>query len=120
MQTVTLPKFDADALVAMHKANVDTLVKAQSVLMEAAQAALKTQYGFVVNYVDQLQAVMTGKFDVDKQPQAYVADVKAAAEKYVAATQTQMDAGMKAQATAMELIAKRVQQNVNDVQKLAA
>jgi enamine deaminase RidA (YjgF/YER057c/UK114 family) len=120
MKPVTLPKLDMDAVFAMQKANLDTLVKAQTVLLDAAQTAVKAQYGFVADFMDQLQAMMTGKFDAEKKPEAYVADVKAAADKYVTVTQSQMDLGMKAQAEAMDLIAKRVQQNVDELQKLAA
>jgi enamine deaminase RidA (YjgF/YER057c/UK114 family) len=120
MKPVTLPKLDVDALFAMQKANMDTVVKAQSVLLDAAQAAVKAQYGFFAEYMDQMQAMMTGKIDAEKKPEAYVADVKAAADKYVTVTQNQMDLGMKAQAEAMDLIAKRVQQNVDELQKIAA
>jgi hypothetical protein len=120
MKPVTLPKLDVDAVFAMQKANMDTLVKAQSVLLDAAQAAVKAQYGFVAEYLDQAQTMMSGKFDAEKKPDAYVADVKAAADKYVSVTQNQMDLGMKAQAEAMDMITKRVQQNVDELQKLAA
>jgi hypothetical protein len=120
MQPVTLPKLDVDAVVAMQKANMDTLVKAQTVLLDAAQAAVKAQYGFVAEYVDQMQAMLTGKFDAEKKADAYVADVKAAADKYVTVTQNQVDLGMKAQAEAMDMIAKRVQKNVDELQHLAA
>ncbi|MFP4361329.1 MAG: hypothetical protein ACLFTG_11715 [Alphaproteobacteria bacterium] len=120
MKLATLPKLDVDALFAMQKANMDTLVKAQTVLLDAAQAAVKAQSGFFADYMDQMQAMLTGKFDVAKKPDAYVADVKAVADKYVSVTQNQMDLGMKAQAEAMDMIAKRVQQNVDELQKLAA
>jgi enamine deaminase RidA (YjgF/YER057c/UK114 family) len=120
MNTFTLPKLDVDAMVALQKANVETLVKAQTVLLDAAQAAVKAQYGFFAEYMNQMQAMMTGKFDVEKKPEAYVADVKAVADKYVTVAQGQMDRGMKAQAEAMDLITKRVQQNVDDLQKMAA
>lgn len=120
MQPVTLPKLDVDALFAMQKANMDTVVKAQTVLLDAAQAAVKAQCGFVTDFVDQMQAMMTGKFDAEKKPEAFVADVKAAADKYVTVTQSQVDLGMKAQAEAMDMLAKRVQANVDELQKLAA
>jgi len=120
MKTVTLPKLDVDALFAMQKANMNTMVKAQTVLLDAAQAAVKAQYGFFADYMDQMQAMLSGKVDSEKKPEAYVADVKAAADKYVTVTQSQVDLGMKAQAEAMDLITKRVQQNVDELQKLAA
>jgi len=120
MKPVTLPKLDVDAVFAMQKANMDTLVRAESVLLDAAQAAVKAQYGFVTDCMDQMQGVMSGKLDAEKKPQAYVADVKAAADKYVSVTQSQMDLGMKAQAEAMDMITKRVQQNVDELKKLAA
>ncbi len=120
MKSMTFLKFDIDALFAMQKANMDALVQAQSVLMEAAQAAAKVQYGLVNEYVEQVQSLMTGKFDSEKKPETYFADVKAAADKAVTIAQTQMDLGMKAQAEAMDVLAKRAHKNVDELQKLAA
>mgnify|MGYP006283366007 FL=1 len=120
MKTVTFPKFDMETFFAMQKANMDTMVKAQNVMLEAFQAAAKVQYGFVNEYFEQAQSLMSGKFDADKKPEAYVADVKAVADKVVTVAQTQMDLGMKAQAEAMDLLSKRAQKNVDELQKLAA
>lgn len=120
MKPFTLPKVDMDAFFAMQKANMDTFVQAQAVVLEAVQAATKLQYGFVAEYLDTVQAMSTGKFDIEKKPEAYVADMKAAAEKVVTVAQTQMDLGMKAQAEALDLLTKRAQANVDELQKLAA
>jgi len=120
MQLATLPKFDMDTLVAMQKANMDTVVQAQTVVLNAVQAAAKMQYGLLNDYVEQVQAMLTGKFDADKKPEAYFADAKAVADRVVSVAQNQMDLGMKAQAEAVDLIAKRAQQNVDELQKFAA
>ncbi len=120
MQPVTFPKFDMESLLAMQKANMDTIVQAQTVVLNAVQAAAKMQYGLVNEYVEQVQAMLNGRYDADKKPEAYFADAKAVADRVVSVAQCQMDLGMKAQAEAVDLIAKRAQQNVDELQKLAA
>ncbi len=120
MKPLTLPNFDMDSFVALTKANMDALMKAQTVMAEACQAAAKMQYGFMAEYVDQMQAMAAGKFAMEKKPEAYMADMKAAAEKAVSVAQMQVDLGMKAQAEAMDLLTKRAQANVNELQKLSA
>ena len=125
MKTPTFPQFptakiDFDALFALQKANVETALQAQQVLIDAMQAATKTQYGWMQETLESVQAVFAGKFDADKKPEAYLADVKAAAEKVLSVAQTQVDLGMKAQAEALDLLAKRAAANVDEAQKLAA
>jgi hypothetical protein len=125
MKTPTFPqlpvaKFDFDALFALQKANVEAVVQAQQIMIEAMQAAAKAQYGWLKDSYTTFQAVAGGKFDTDKKPDAYLADMKAAAEKVLVVAQTQMDLGMKAQAEAMDLLTKRAAANVDEVQKLAA
>ncbi len=125
MKTPTFPQFpaakiDFDALFALQKANVETVLQAQQVLIDAMQAATKAQYGWMQETFESAQAVLTGKFDTDKKPEAYLADVKAAAEKVMTVAQTQVDLGMKAQAEAMDLLAKRAAANVDEAQKFAA
>ena len=55
-----------------------------------------------------------------KEPQALLADVKAAAEKAVAAGKQGMDLGVAAQQRVAELVAKRVQANIDEFKALAA
>jgi hypothetical protein len=125
MTTPTFPQFattkiDFDALFALQKANVETLLQAQQILIEAAQAAAKAQYGWLQESVEGFQAALSGKFDADKKPETYLAEVKAAAEKVMAVAQTQLDLGMKAQSEALELLTKRAATNIDEVQKVAA
>ena len=125
MKTPTFPQFpvakiDFDALFALQKANVETLLQVQNVVIEAMQAASKAQYGWLQENLETAQVVFAGKLDTDKKPEAYLADVKVAAEKLAVVAQTQMDLGMKAQAEAMDLLAKRAAANVDEAQKLAA
>ncbi len=120
MKPVAVPQLDMEALFAMQKANVETLVQAQKVMLDAVQAAAKIQYGFVAEMLDKMQSTMSGKVDIDKKPEAYLADVKSTAEQAVKIAQAQMDLGMKAQAQAMDLLTKRAQQNVDEIQKIAA
>ncbi|MFW5680292.1 MAG: hypothetical protein ACOC3D_08490 [Pseudomonadota bacterium] len=125
MKFPTLPQFpiakiDFDALFALQKANVETMLQAQQVMVEAMHAATKAQYGWMQEAFEASQAALNGKFDADKKPEAYLAEVKAAAEKVMTIAQTQMDLGMKAQAEAMDLLTKRAAANVDEVQKVAA
>ena len=125
MKTPTLPqmpvtKVDFDALFALQKANVDALVQAQKVLVEAVQSAMKLNYGLAKDGYATFQAIFVGKFDAEKKPEAYLAEMKTVAEKVMAIAQTQMDLGLKAQAEALDVLTKRAAANVDEVQKLAA
>ena len=62
--------------------------------------------------------VLAGK--APKEPQAILADVKAAAEKAVAAGKQGMDLGVAAQQRVAGLVAKRVQANIDEFKSLAA
>lgn len=125
MKTPMLPKMplakiDFDALYLLQKANVDALMQAQQVMVEAMQAAAKLQFGWMKDSYASVEAVLGGKFDTDKKPDAYLADIKVVAEKAVAVAQSQMDLGMKAQAEALDVLTKRAAANVDEVQSFAA
>lgn len=114
-----LPKFNFDAAVALHKANVDTLIEAQGILFQAAEAIAKLQYGWVEETFKQGEALFKG--DVSKKkPEEFLADAKAAADKAIAVAKEQADLGIKAQAKVADLVTKRVNANLEDVKTLAA
>ncbi|MEO1091583.1 MAG: hypothetical protein AAFX81_13190 [Pseudomonadota bacterium] len=120
MNSLQLPKFDVDALVALQKANVEAMVQAQQILLEAAEVALKAQVAFAQENATSVQAVMNGKLDVERKPEAYLDDFKMATGKGLTVAQTQVDLALKAQSEAFEILTKRIAANVDDVQKLAA
>ena len=59
-------------------------------------------------------------YETEKQPQAYVEDVKAAVEKAMADVKETVDLGFKAQGEVVDLFVKRATQNLEDVKGLAA
>ena len=114
-----LPKVNFDAVLAMHKANVDTMLEAQGIWMQTAEAIAKLQYGWVEESVKNGQALLKG--DVTKRkPEELMADAKAAADKVIAVAKEQADLGMKAQAKVADLVTKRVNANLEDVKTFAA
>jgi hypothetical protein len=113
-----LPKFDVDAVFALQTANLAAAHEVQSIVLEAVQAIAKIHHGWVEESVSGVQALMTGK--QAKEPQAMLADVKAVTEKAVAAGKQGMDLGVAAQQRVAELVAKRVQANIDEFKALAA
>lgn len=119
MNPTALPTFNVEAIVALQKANFETLFNAQQILVDAAQAASAAHVAWVKEIMEVAQSSMTG-FDADKKPEAYFAEAKIAAEKAVAVLQTEIDLGLKAQNEVAELLTKRAAKNVDELQKLAA
>lgn len=119
MPKFDLPRFNFDAVVAMHKANVDTLMEAQGIWMQTAEAIAKLQYGWVEETFKQGEAMLKG--DVSKKkPEDFMADAKAAADKVMAVAKEQADLGLKAQKQVADLVTRRVNANLEDVKALAA
>jgi len=119
-----LPKFDmpglhVDAFVAMHKANMETMVEAQSVMMQTAEAMAKLQYGWVEEAFKHGEAMMKGDA-TKKKPEEFMADAKAAADKVMAVAKEQADLSMKAQKKVADLVTKRMNANIEEVKTLAA
>lgn len=113
------PKFNFDALVAMHKANVDTMVEAQGIFMRTFETMAKLQYGWVEETFKHGETMLKG--DVAKnKPETFLANAKSAAEKAMAVAKEQADLGMKAQQEVADLVSKRVTANIEDVKSLAA
>ena len=111
------PKFDVDGLMAMQKANVETVMQAQRVLTDAAQAMFRLQAGWMGETARQVQAMT--KLDVAKAPDAVVAETRAAADRAFAVARQQLDVGTRAQGKAADLVAKRVAANVDQVKARA-
>ena len=113
-----LPKFDLDALFSVQTANLATAHQVQSVLVEAAQAVARVQYGYVEQAVADVKAVL-GTKQLAK-PEAVQADVKAAAEKAIAVGKEVVDLTVAAQKRVAGLVTQRVQASVTELQALTA
>jgi hypothetical protein len=112
-----LPKFDLDALFAVQKANLAAAHEAQTVLVDAVQAIAKVQQGRVEQAVADAKAVLEGKKLAD--PQAVLAEVKAAVEKNVAVTKEVAELTVAAQRRMVELFTQRTQASVAELKAAA-
>ncbi len=119
MPKFDMSKFNFDALVALHKANVDTMMEAQGIWMQTAEAVAKLQYTWVEETFKQGEAMLKGDV-TKKKPEEFMADAKAAADKVMAVAKEQADLGMKAQKQVADLVTRRVNANLEDVKALAA
>jgi hypothetical protein len=117
-KTPQFPKFDVGTLVNMHKANVDTLVQAQKVWADTAQAIAKLQYGLFEDGMKNAQTFF--KFDGKAKPDAVFTDVKAVAEKAMAVAKEEFDLGVKAQNEVAQLLVQRVAANIDELKGFAA
>ena len=90
----------------------------QTVLVEAAQAVARVQYGYVEQAVADVKAAL-GTKELPK-PEAVLADVKAAAEKAIAVAKEVVDLTVGAQKRVAELVTQRVQASVTELKALTA
>lgn len=120
MPKVAFPKFDLDAVVALHKANIETVVAAQKIWYDLAQTVAKRQTELFKESVAKFETVFKGGFDAKKQPASYVEDAKVALEKAVADAKETIDLGLKAQSEVVDLFVKRASANFEQVKSLAA
>jgi len=113
-----LPKFDLEALFSVQAANLAAAHQVQSILVDAAQAVARVQYGYVEQAVANVKAVLGSK-QLPK-PEAAMADVKAAAEKAIAVSKEVVDLTVGAQKRVAELVSERVQASVTELKALTA
>lgn len=113
-----LPKVNLDALSALQTANLAAVHEAQNVLLEAAQAVVRAQAAYVEDIVAEARGFFSTK--EPKKTEAVLADVKAAAEKAVAVGKQNVDLSLVAQRRVADLVAQRVQANINELKALAA
>ena len=109
-----MPKFDLDALFATQKANLAAVHEAQSVLLGAAEAIAKVQYGYVEGAVAEAKAAVESK----ELPKAET--VKAAGEKATAVAKEVVDLAVAAQKRVAELLTQRTQAAVSELKAVAA
>lgn len=112
------PKIDVEAAFGLQKANLAALHEVQSVLLDAAQAIARIQHAWFQDNAAKFRPLFDAK--APKQPQAVLADVRDAAQKAVAAGKEGVDLGVAAQQRVAQLVAKRVQANLDDFKALAA
>jgi len=113
-----LPKFDLDALFATQNANLAAVHEVQNVLVGAAQAIAKVQYGYVEQAVGEAKAALVAK-ELPK-PKAVLADVKAGVEKTTAVAKEVVDLAVGAQKRAYEVLTQRGQAHVDELKAVAA
>ncbi len=108
-----LPKLDLDRLLAVQAANLAALREAQDILIQTAQTVLKAQYGWAQEAVRALRPL-------PQQPEAVLADVKAAADKAMAIARQNVELGVVAQRRVGELLTARVVANYDGLKTFAA
>lgn len=114
-----MPKFDLEAWMALHKANLETAVAAQKVVFDFWQTVAKRQVDTMKEAFAKFDGFVKG-FDAKKQPKEYVDEAKAVFEKAMADAKETLDLGMKAQAEVVDLLVKRATANLDEVKSLAA
>lgn len=117
-QLPVFPKINLDALVTLQKANLEAVVQAQKILVDAVQTIAKLNYGLLEESMKNAQAFL--KLDTKKQPEAYLADAKAVAEKVAAVAKQGFDLGVKAQNDATRVLVERATANIDELKALAA
>ena len=112
------PKLDLDALFGVQQANLAVVHEAQTVLVDAAQAIARVQYGYLEQTIARTRAALGSK--ELRKPEAALAEVKAAAEKAVAVSQEVVDLAVAAQRRVAELVAQRGAANADQFKALVA
>ena len=109
-----LPKVDVVALFVAQKANLATVHEAQTVLLGAAEAIAKLQYGYVEGAFADAKAAAESK----ELPKAET--VKATGEKVTAVAKEVVELAVAAQKRVAELLAQRTQAAVGELKAIAA
>ncbi len=112
------PKVDLDALFGVQKANLAAAQEAQNVLIDAAQAIAKVQFGYFEQAMAEAKSAFASK-ELPK-PEAGLANVKAATEKSVAVAKEVVDLAVSAQKRVYELATQRTQATVAELKAVAA
>ena len=105
--SVPFPRVDIDAVFALYRANLAAARAAQDVLVEAAEAVAKAQYG----WAEQTLAALEGSKG-PVTPEAFLAGVRDAAERAFAVARQGAEIGTGAQKRVANLFAARATANV--------
>jgi len=114
-----MPGLDFDAIVSMHRANLETFVAAQRIMFDFAQTLTRRQAEIMKDSLGRADAMIKG-FDAKKQPHAYMDDAKANFEKAMTEVKETMDLGIKAQNEVVDLFVKRATSSLEEAKKVAA
>ena len=113
----TLPKFDLNGLVALQKANIETAMKAQTIVAETTRAIIALHTGWMTEVAQKARTAM--RAGVVAKPEALVADASAAAKRALIVARQELNLGVRAQGEVVDLIAKRAAANLDGVKALA-
>lgn len=116
----TFPKFDADAVLALYDANVETMLAVQKIVIDFGRTLAGRQVAYAKDAQAKIEAALKGGIDTGKQPQAYVDEAKAAVEKAVADAKETVELGLKAQNEVAGLVTKRMKANLSQATATAA
>ena len=115
----TFPRIDVDAVVGLQKANIETVLKAQRIVSETAQAVVTLHAGWLQKAAEQVRGAFT-KAGATRKPEAVLADARAVAERAFAVARQEIDLGTRAQSEVVDLLAKRAAANLDQVKAFAA
>src|SRR3954454_8327673 len=110
LSPVKLPKFDLNALLSVHKANLAATSQMQTILVDAVQAIARAQYAYVSQAVADAKAAVSAK--ALRKPEAVVDDATAAAERAIDVTKQVVNVTVGAQKQVAELTAQRLRASV--------
>jgi hypothetical protein len=116
--TPVFPTFDVNAFAGLQKANIETLLRAQRIVSETAQAVAKLQADWLNEVAQQVRAYAGVR--AAKKPEAMLADGRAAAERAFAVARQGFDLGVRAQSEVVDLLTKRAVANLDEVKSFAA
>lgn len=113
-----LPKFNLDALFTAQKANLAVVQEVQSVLVDAAQAVVRIQYGWVAEMIASGEGALQAKQPA--KPEDLVADMQSKAEKAMGVAKESVGLVTAAQQRVTELVTQRAAANLDELKILAA
>ncbi|MCB2053331.1 MAG: hypothetical protein KDE35_03700 [Geminicoccaceae bacterium] len=119
MPKFDMPKMDLEGFFAMHKANLDTMIEAQAVMVDAGQQIARMQFAWFEDSMKMGRAALEGDAR-EKKPADMLAEVKSVTEKAMKVAKDEADLGLKAQQKVADLVAKRMSVNMQQVKSLVA
>ena len=108
--------FNVQTLVALHKANFNTLLQSQGVLFDTTQAMARLGYALFEENMRHVERLMTTKAELGQ----FASEAKAAAERTMLVSKEQAGLGLHAQRAIADLVTKRVHAGVDEMQTLTA
>jgi len=113
-----LPKFNLDALFTAQKANLAVVQEVQSVLVDAAQAVARIQYGWLTEAMASGETALQAKQPA--KPEDLVADMQTKAEKAMGVAKESVGLVTAAQQRVTELVTQRAAANLDEMKIIAA